>query len=480
MVRLKKILLHVPLFTALLTNVGRTQAIHTIRPVSGANISGIIFDSLSNAPLSGAVVQLISADDPSLLGRSATSDSLGRYSLDDVPPARYVVGFLHPMLDSVGLEIPLREVKVTSGQSLRVDLGIPSPSRLHAAICGAASVRDSVGVLIGFVHDSRDGAPMPGAAVTGDWLEYSFGRGGFVRTAPRRSATTSENGWFALCNVPKGGTVTLLATHGSDSTGRIEVVLSRDGFARRELYLGETLVVADTMKRTNSTRVAPRRVHVGNGRISGTVTAAVGGNPIANASVRITDGPQTRTSDSGEWTIANAPGGTRMLETRAIGFYPVSRHVDVVPGAAPVRVALSTMQAVLDTVRITAERLADRNMSGFSGRKRNGMGTYFTAEDIARRRPLVTTDILQMVTGIRIERDSLGEAQLTMRGMSTESCTPALYIDDRYIQNFTADDIDNYVKPKRIMGMEVYTHGSTPPQFEPGLSGCGAIVIWTK
>jgi hypothetical protein len=138
------------------------------------------------------------------------------------------------------------------------------------------------------------------------------------------------------------------------------------------------------------------------------------------------------------------------------------------------------MQAVLDTVRIVAERSADRHRSGFWQRKQTGMGTYFTAADIVRHQPVTTSDILRIAHGVFVERSTDGDTMLSMSGMFTERCAPAVYIDDHRFQNFTADDVDEYVKPNRIMGIEVYTRGATPPQFEPGLSGCGAIVIWTK
>jgi hypothetical protein len=482
MVAMHKMITRSLILVALLTATAGAQSINTIRPVGRSNVTGVVFDSLSRAPLAGAIVQLIAADNPALLGHTATSDSVGRYTLDDVPPGKYMLGFLHPMLDSLGIDLPPREVNVVAGQPSRVDLVTPSPARLRNLLCGASAEEDSVGLLIGYVRDARDESPAAGVTVSGEWIEYTLARTGLVRTVPKRVATSGENGWFALCNVPIGGNVALLATHGADSTGRIEVVIPKEGFARREIFLGanQIVVIADTTKRPDSLKAAPRRVHVGNGRISGTVVAAVGGKPIGNAVVGITGGPQVRANDRGEWTITNAPLGTQMIETRAIGFYPVSRHVNIVPDAAPVRFALSTMQAVLDTVRIVAERSADRHMSGFSGRKRTGMGTYFTADDIARHRPIATTDIIQMAVGVRVERDGLGDALLSMRGMFQERCNPAIYIDDHYFPNFTADDIDNYVKPNRIMGIEVYTRGSTPPQFEPGLSGCGAVVIWTK
>lgn len=467
---------------ALLATVGSAQSINTIRPVGRSNVTGVVFDSLSRTPLSGATVQLIAAENPALLGHTATSDSVGRYTLDDVPPGKYMLGFLHPILDSLGLDLPTHPINVIVGQLARVDLGTPSPARLRNAICGFSPEQDSVGLLIGFVRDARDGSPTAGVAVSGEWIEYTLGHSGFRRSVPKRIATSAENGWFALCNVPVGGNVALLAARGADSTGRIEVVIPKDGFARREIYLGahETVVMADSTHRPDSLKGAPRRVRVGDGHVRGTVVAAVGGNPIANAIVSLTDGPQVHANDRGEWAISNAPPGAQMIETRAIGFYPVSRHVNVVRDAPPVRFALSTMQAVLDTVRIVAARTSDRHMSDFSARKRTGLGIYFTADDITRHRPIATSAIIQMAAGIRIEHEGMGESMISMRGTFEERCNPAIYIDNHYFPSFTAGDIDDYVKPSRIMGIEIYTRDSTPPQFQPGLSGCGAVVIWTK
>ena len=41
----------------------------------------------------------------------------------------------------------------------------------------------------------------------------------------------------------------------------------------------------------------------------------------------------------------------------------------------------------MDTVRVTAARLADRHKSGFEDRRRTGLGRYITPEDIQRHKP---------------------------------------------------------------------------------------------
>jgi hypothetical protein len=48
------------------------------------------------------------------------------------------------------------------------------------------------------------------------------------------------------------------------------------------------------------------------------------------------------------------------------------------------------------------------------------------------------------------------------------------------MRELTADDIDGWVAPDEVAGIEVYMQGTVPAQFQPGLSDCGSIVIWTK
>lgn len=460
----------------LLTSLAGAQTT-TPSGTGGAAVSGTVRDSLAHTSLAGATVQLVAADNPARFGSMAISDSLGRFSFAAVPAGRYNIGFFHPLLDSLGVDAPLREVIVDGTRPVRADVATPSAARFKAAICGARVATDSNGVIIGVVRDAKEGTVVPNASVTGDWLEYSFTATGIVRKLPRLIATTGENGWFALCNVPSDGMVALRANRGADSTDLIEVYVSKERFLRRELYIGasRTTIVGDTTRR-DSLAPTPRRMKVGDGRLSGTVVRGTDGRPLEGASVAIVGGPQTRTNARGEWTIADAPAGTRMLEVRAITYYPDHRPVDVVAGAPPIKVALSTLKAVLDTVRVTATRF-DRDQNGFNERRRATTGRFLGAEDIARRHSLTLSDLFRTVQGLKVVR-GVGETELTMRS-GFGACTPNIYIDGLYLSGATADDIDGWVNPERVKGIEIYIE-APPPQFQQALSGCGSIVIWTR
>lgn len=444
---------------------------------------GAVRDSIRGLPLGGAVVQLIAADALPGSARTAVTDSLGQFTLTNVPDGHFTLGFFHPMLDSLGLEPPLRAVHVEARRPMHVDLATPSSVSLRSAICGAPS---------------PSGAPLSPDRLRSrcSWSRADSRRqrnGGVARALirqrrhreriPRRVATTQANGWFAVCDVPKGGMVRLAANRGSDSTDLIELRVPAEGFLRHELFLGtaHTVAAADSFQRRGAP-ISARRVRIGDGLLSGTVVAASAGKPLAGAIVSIADGPQTLANARGEWTLAQAPVGTRILEVRALGYYPERRPVNVVVGAAPIRVALSTLKAVLDTVRITASRNAyNRDAAGFQHRRRSGVGRYLTPDDIRRRQPVVTSDLFRNLPGVRLETGAAGfEKQVLVRGSVLEWCSPAIYLDGLNISGITADDIDVWVHPNEVAGIEVYAGLGAPPEYQASGTGCGSILIWTK
>jgi hypothetical protein len=354
------------------------------------------------------------------------------------------------------------------------------------------------GVVLGVLRDARTRAPVAGAEVSAEWLEVSFQRGNIQRRRAYVTATTESNGWFALCNVPARGMMFLQANRGGDSTDVLDVPIPASGFVHRALFLGPSRTVAFGAEAPASdTLMPPRRVRVGDGRLQGTIVTASGGRLVAGALVRLGDNPPTRADDRGAFVLADAPAGTRMLEARAVGYNAVRLAVDVVPGAAPVTVALATSKAVLDTVKVVVARAADRHASGFEDRRRAGAGRFLTAEQIARRGAFSTSDLFRRMTGMRIGYDydtletdgnpdalanlnQLSDKRILMRGITGNWCEPALWFDGNPIPELSIDALDGWVTPERLAAIEVYSEATVPPQFQRTRSGCGAVLFWTK
>lgn len=436
-----------------------------------SSVSGVVRDSIAGTPLKGAFVQLVHAD--SVGGRTMVSDSTGRFSFPGVTPGRYRIGFIHQMLDSLGLEPIVHDVQVVGEMPVRADLAIPSAATLRNAMCRSRTPGKAV--ITGFVRDARDDSPIAGAEVAADWLEMTFQKGGVMRVIPRADAVSAANGWFALCNVPSDGIMSLFAAHGADTTDALDVHVSADGFLRHDLYLGGG--------RT--------------GRISGSVVSAVSGERVASAQVSVAGRAPVRADAQGEWTLGDLPLGTRLMDVKAVGYYPERRAVNVTANTAPVRIGLSSLRAVLDTVRIRAARLQDRHESGFESRRRSGNGLYVTAEEIARKNAHSITDIFQGLRGLRIgfasdtllsdrmalvDPDSLKtiHRQVLMRGIAGDLCAPSIFLNGLAIERLDADDLDTWTTPKEIAAIEVYSEATVPAQFQRIGKGCGSIVIWTK
>jgi hypothetical protein len=466
---------------------------------TGAGLSGVVRDSIARVPLAGAWVQLVEAGRQATRARTAVTDSLGRFAFDGLPDGRYLIGFFHPVLDSLGVEPVLRQVSVSRRRPARIALNTPPAARLRAALCRELTAPTTGGAVLGAVRDARSRAPIAGASVTGEWLEITFSRGGRVgRLRGRVSATTAANGWFALCNVPARGMMFLRATNGADSTDLIDVQVPPEGLVRRELFIGPSrLVLLSDSAPVTDTLVPARRARVGAAQLQGVVVSSASGRPLAGAMVRVGDNPPVRADERGAFTLVDAPHGTRMLEARAVGYGQARVAVDLVTGAAPVTIALNSAKAMLDTVKVIVARAADRHASGFEDRRRSGAGMFLTAQQIARRGAFTTSDIFRQQSGVRIGYDydtletdanpdvlvdmnQLSDRRLLMRGISGNWCEPALWFDGTLIPELSVDAIDGWVRPERLVAIEIYSEATVPPQFQRNRSGCGAILFWTK
>jgi hypothetical protein len=222
----------------------------------GATVSGVVHDSLARAPLAGAWVQLVAADGAANAPRTVVSDTLGRFAFDGVPDGRYTIGFFHPLLDSLGVAPPLRAVRVRRGRPERIDLAIPSPARLRAAVCGGpvtpgltrTSGTGAGALIAGVVRDASDSASVVHVTVSVEWLELTLSKSGWEPLRLRTDAATDTAGRFFFCNAPRGGTVSLSVTRGADSTRRMDIQVPATGFLRADLYVGtaRTLTASDT------------------------------------------------------------------------------------------------------------------------------------------------------------------------------------------------------------------------------------------
>ncbi|MBL0892271.1 MAG: carboxypeptidase regulatory-like domain-containing protein [Gemmatimonadaceae bacterium] len=425
------------------------------RVAQAARVGGMVYDSLRGAPLPGAWVQLRAADDAGTFGVTVRSDSLGRFIFREVPSGRYAIGFHHPKLDSLGLAPVTKTLTIAAPDSVDAFLAVPSPSRIRSAVCGAG--RDG-SVLMGYVRHPLTGEPVEGATVSGEWLEYSLSKTGLAKRTPRRTVTTQADGWFAICGVPSPGIVAVRAGVGGDSTDLVEAQITDEGFMRRELLVGAgTTTLRGVVRRADSQR------------------------PLADAEVRFVNGPSTRTNDKGEWVLPDAPVGTRLVDVRAVGYFPERQTLDVRGDMESLTTDLNSLKSVLDTVKTVALYPRYTLAEDIKERARSTSGIFMTFNDPMLKNAMMVSDALSMTRGVFVDRGLNGPGNLvTMRGMFTPRCSPLYVVNGFPIPGFTTQDLDSFYGPNNIFAIEIYHAGTVPAQFQVGMQECGSIVVWTR
>jgi len=215
----------------------------------------------------------------------------------------------------------------------------------------------------------------------------------------------------------------------------------------------------------------------------GTITGVIGDSVnmgIVGATVSVVGASgATVSATDGAYRLQAIPAGDQTIVARRIGFRPESVTVKIIPDSVlTVDLRLqSTVQQVAPVV-ITSSRVRyTGRMRGFNERRDRGIGRFFTAADIDKRKPRVVTDLLRMVPGTRIGRIN-GQNVVTFRGLR---CPPLVWLDGApasvgYL------DVDLFA-PSSLAGIEVYLGPSTVPSeltWVRGKADCGVIALWTR
>ena len=444
--------------------------------VPTARVTGDVYDSLSFRVLPEATVQFVPIDDPARV-RSVTTDSGGRYVVDSLPTGTYMVGVLHPIIDRIGLETMALAVRIAEPGNVVLPLALPSAATVIATRCKDAGSDLPPGAVTGVVRRAN-GAPLSGVGrVRVQYLETTIGPSGMSRRFLSRFGEVGETGQFLVCGVPTDAPLTTRAWVGTDSSGVLELRMDGGG-----PLLVRNLVVGTAQRTTlpgATTAERPRLVFRGSGAVRGIVRDSAG-KPLPGARVALpTAGVEGVTTSSGQFTLDSLPGGSWMLEARAVGFQPQRVAVDVLDSTTTdAAVSLLAVAPTVDTVRVRADRWSQQQ-AGFEQRKKMGFGYFLDEETISRRNPRFSADLLRGTPGITVTPGPMGRDRVQMRGTGgAGQCIPTIFLDGvrTTVPNGQLDDL---VQPSDIRAVEVYTGtGSVPIEFQAN-SGCGSLVIWT-
>jgi hypothetical protein len=439
---------------------------------AGILVRGVVFDSTLRRPLADATIQLSRVGTPGV--RSTRSDSVGAYAFADLDVGTYVIGFFHPRLDSLGLEGGEWRIDLRERGTVRVPLAIPSHVTLLRTFCGNDGSTDSLGLVIGRVRSVSDGAPLGGSQVRLRWDEFTLFRAGLVRDTVTRSVTASSSGFFAHCGVPAGVSVLIRASTGTDSSGALEVEVLPGQVLKRDVFVGRVLMVdfAPADSSFTSSRVAR-----GNGRANGLIRGD-NGRPIGGARVFVWEtGTQVTTTSEGRFQLDSLPTGSWMVESRAIGYVPQRRIIEISSApSAPVELTLTSRRKFLDTVRVVAQRVfTGGRLVEFERRRQRGFGHFLNEDAIERENAFLFTDLLRKIPGVTLRPGNGASTYYIFMRSFGRLCMPDLYVDG--LRHIAGTDPNSVIWPENVIAVEVYTR--SPPVEFFNWGGCGAIVVWT-
>jgi hypothetical protein len=270
-------------------------------------VHGTVFDSIATHPLVGASVQLVRADSgaPSRV-LAATTDSAGHFTIRGVPRGRYIAGFFHPMLDTLGLELRDRVVDLR-GDTATMTLATPSPRTLIRGFCGDSSTAMLPTLLFGSVHDARDESAVENASVAVVWPETEQTSTGLDIVERSGQATTRRAGFFALCGVPTEAALSVRAARAKD-TAVVNTRIPSSGVLHLTLFMGAAGTTGRIVGHITDREKRPIAAH----------TSASGRETVANS--------------AGRFVFDNVPTGSQSIDVRSIGYAPLSMIVNVADG----------------------------------------------------------------------------------------------------------------------------------------------------
>lgn len=461
-------------------------AVQIAQPVK---VHGVVFDSLTHAPLAGARVAFVRADSLGTSEIASTTSSTGAFETS-LPDGRWVAAIEHPRFDSLGLNVPARLVEIRRATTATIRLATPSSNTMTRLLCGQPERAGDV-ALVGMVRTVSN-TPLDSAAVLLQWLDVTWTRDSVGHSTTTRIARTQRGGWYTLCGVPGGATALVWAEYADASTGTVVITatgvpirldLTLDTTAARRASAGENRTGSSTAEDTTGHR--PPAL-AGSARYRAVVRDLTG-RPIPRARARVIGHRYYLSNDSGVVALDSLPLGSQTLEVLALGYAPVRRTLDVVSSDAPLdSIVLAGAESLLDTIRVSA----GRDPTGFGWRRSLKVGQFITVADIERENPRSTTSLIRTRDAMRYTSDQNGRPFVAMTAGPRRICRPFVLLDGFPVPAGPPSvtgvpSLDWSLHPDEIGGVEIYVNPSqVPPQFatfkERTDPNCGVVVFWTR
>jgi hypothetical protein len=467
-------------------------------------LEGTVKGTFAARPIGGVQVSLVRLESDTSVAVSARLDARGRFHVDSLPAGHYLVQLSHPTLDSLNMALPTDRLSISDGRTTRSDLTLPSGAVLRDMVCPGVSLGPEKAVVAGRVVDADTDAPIAGAKVVVAWTSITIDRKKHKIDTERRTGSVSTNrlGEYRMCGVPADQSLELQVQHKERIGAAMRLIVSREeGVAVRDLSLSmhfaptlaaldsleqlltaraaaDSMIIADAASVASAVDTAPPELALtGTAILSGTVRAALTGQAVSGAEIRVRDArPFTTTDGAGQFVLSGLPPGTQVLVVRKLGYALGEIPVELRPNARREESVRLGRAFALDSFRVLAKRPA---LAEFEyNRRTNLFGHFLTLGDIQRSHAKKTSDLLSRMGGyVEMGRGRYVKMMAVQPGPpGSVPCRGANVIIDGTEMGWDVND----VSPNQIAGIELYKDASTAPLKYAGKADCGLIVIWLR
>lgn len=208
-------------------------------------------------------------------------------------------------------------------------------------------------------------------------------------------------------------------------------------------------------------------------------------NPLVGAEVVIaTEGILERVNATGALRVVQMRPGRHVVSARKLGYRSESQLVVLKPGETKsVSFFLAPTVTTLGALIVRGDRGPELRgrLAEFEQRRNRGIGMFVTRDEIEKRNPLQTSEMLRRFPSLYVIPKGGMEYEVRTRradltGAFT-SCAPVYFVDGRRVDGVTVDDFP----PRTVEGIEVYASAAgIPPQYTVPNASCGVILIWTR
>jgi len=214
--------------------------------------------------------------------------------------------------------------------------------------------------------------------------------------------------------------------------------------------------------------------------VKGQVLSYGSGDPLDGAAVSLASGPGgtrgigTRVTDeTGSFQFQRVPPGIYRIRVTYLGFADLQDTLRVDPlSDLDLVLTMSVSPVELEPLVVRSERRPLGPIGDFERRRRTFSGSFFDREQIEAMGPVLFTDLLRRVPGVRVLPVDPYHYTVRFRG----GCRPVLWVDG--VKLITPEGMDEILPPMDLEAVEVYRGPSVPVQYAG--NGCGSILVWTR